>query len=984
MYFFKSLLPCLLLLFCFQFTCKAQLPELSVQTGHTSAINSIKFSPDNSIFATSSSDNNIILWDLKSGKQINILSGHNGAVNAIQFNSSNEQLYSVSEDGFLITWDWKNGKILNKTSISALPLKCIAIDEKENKLFIASDKIFCFDLKQDKIQTIESGLSEIVTSMDIDPIKKKIAYGGGKNLTTILYDYSLNKEIRKYSLQATYIKFNPNNSALFIANKLGELKKWDLNKDETDTKYNIIETYSKKKSHIYSIETDSSGFFMGNKENLIYCYDKKGNVKHVLSGHEKIPKCLAVSKDGKLLLSSGEDARIYLWNTINGKLITTIEGAIDNISDIIYTKDGNGLILAFEKGQIKYWELKSNTFINYNLVSHKNGWEYNLLSIDSITENLVYLKAAYFNHFRKSDLLNQVVYYQVKWDMDKNSVFLTDYEMKKYTTDMGVKNILQTSQETKTYFNKKNTISAQCKNDCVFLFRDKSSTAFLKIETGHKSGINAFAFNDAYNTFTTVGRDGMIKIWSMNGELKGIMGAFNEKDFLLMNKENYYYSSKGALRSIGFRIQNKVFSFDQFDLKYNRPDLALAGFPYADSLLLDSYKSAYFKRLNKNGLKEEDLSINKNAPTLILDLPKELYSESGKFAFTVLASDSTQKLSKLFINVNGVPVGSKFGEGIEGQKFSKKIIITLNPGENDVQIYVTNSSSINSLKQSFKVKYKTKKVKPNLYFVSLGAGHYVQKEYNLDYAEKDAQDVISLFEKSKLYQNVFTKLLIGESVKKDSLSRIKSFISRAEVNDVIILFVAGHGILDKNLDYYLSTYDVDFSDPAGKGISYDALDNLLDNISCRKKVLLIDACHSGEIDKEEVEIKTESEPTSDNKLTFRAAGTAIQKKGDMKLKNSFELSKVLFADMRLNNGTTVISSAGGAEYALESSDWKNGAFTFCFLKGLKNKKADLDENEEIWLNELQEYLSITVSDLTNGKQVSTSRVENLQNNFRIW
>jgi hypothetical protein len=104
----------------------------------------------------------------------------------------------------------------------------------------------------------------------------------------------------------------------------------------------------------------------------------------------------------------------------------------------------------------------------------------------------------------------------------------------------------------------------------------------------------------------------------------------------------------------------------------------------------------------------------------------------------------------------------------------------------------------------------------------------------------------------------------------------------------------------------------------------------------------------------------------------------------MNLKSSFELSKVLFADMRVNNGTTIISSAGGAEYALESKEWKNGAFTYCFLNGLKNKKADLNGDRQVLLSELQEYLSITVSELTNGKQVSTSRIENLQNDFRIW
>jgi len=99
--------------------------------------------------------------------------------------------------------------------------------------------------------------------------------------------------------------------------------------------------------------------------------------------------------------------------------------------------------------------------------------------------------------------------------------------------------------------------------------------------------------------------------------------------------------------------------------------------------------------------------------------------------------------------------------------------------------------------------------------------------------------------------------------------------------------------------------------------------------------------------------------------------------------SSFDLAKSLFADMRLNNGTTVISSSGGTEFAIESENWRNGAFTYCLLYGLSSGMADLNRNKEITLSEIQEYLLFQVSKLTNGAQTPTSRVENLNNDFRI-
>ena len=53
-------------------------------------------------------------------------------------------------------------------------------------------------------------------------------------------------------------------------------------------------------------------------------------------------------------------------------------------------------------------------------------------------------------------------------------------------------------------------------------------------------------------------------------------------------------------------------------------------------------------------------------------------------------------------------------------------------------------------------------------------------------------------------------------------------------------------MLSKEFDYYLSTYAVNFNNPEENGLPYDELENLLDGIAARKKLLLIDACHSGD------------------------------------------------------------------------------------------------------------------------------------------
>jgi uncharacterized caspase-like protein len=156
----------------------------------------------------------------------------------------------------------------------------------------------------------------------------------------------------------------------------------------------------------------------------------------------------------------------------------------------------------------------------------------------------------------------------------------------------------------------------------------------------------------------------------------------------------------------------------------------------------------------------------------------------------------------------------------------------------------------------------------------------------------------------------------------------------------------------------------------------------LDGIKPLKKVLLIDACHSGEIDKEEVELLAVNEEVGAEGVQFRAVGNTVKPK--LGMQNTSELTKALFTDLRKGTGATVISSAGGGEYAMESGEWKNGLFTYCLINGIKSKDADLNKDGKIMLSELQKYIQSQVVELSDGKQQPTSRIENITMDFRVW
>lgn len=124
-----------------------------------------------------------------------------------------------------------------------------------------------------------------------------------------------------------------------------------------------------------------------------------------------------------------------------------------------------------------------------------------------------------------------------------------------------------------------------------------------------------------------------------------------------------------------------------------------------------------------------------------------------------------------------------------------------------------------------------------------------------------------------------------------------------------------------------------------------------------------------------------------NSLRFSKEGRYLfshDKEGTVKtwdLKSGLLLSSIV---CDATQGMVVISAAAGDSWAMEADEWKNGVFTYSILNGMKTMDADLNNDGEITVSELRDYVSESVQDLTNGLQKPTMRQENVEFDFRLW
>jgi WD40 repeat protein len=97
-----------------------------------------------------------------------------------------------------------------------------------------------------------------------------------------------------------------------------------------------------------------------------------GQIKTTLAGHTGGVRSLALSPDGNILISAGEDKTIKLWNANTGQLIRTLTGHSQGVNTVALSQDGTLLASGSQDKTIKLWNAKTGVLIR-TLTGHTDS-----------------------------------------------------------------------------------------------------------------------------------------------------------------------------------------------------------------------------------------------------------------------------------------------------------------------------------------------------------------------------------------------------------------------------------------------------------------------------------------------------------------------------------------------------------------------------------------------------------------------------------
>ncbi len=928
---------------------------------------SVAFSPDGTKIISGSADNTIKMWDVITGKKIKTFIGHTSTVNSVDFSPNGKEIISGSNDETIKLWDIANCKEIRTFSDNNEKFNSVVFSPDATKIIssTSSCNLILWEVATGK--KIKTFFGCNINSAAFSSDSKEIIFGTDEEIKIInISTGELIKVFKGNTNRFTSIALSSDGSKIFTSfgdNYLNYSGIWDL-ANGTEVKY-----FSEEENRVQEIafSPDGTKIITGDINNSVILRNASNGEKiKTFEGHTEPIFSIAFSPDGTKIISGSGDNTIRLWDIATGKEIQVFTGHTLGVKSVAFSPVDNKIISGSFDNTIKLWNIETGTEILSYTVEPRGP----ILTVAFSPDGTKIIIGS-GNYFIEGS--NIITLYDI-----------FSGEVSVFRGHSGLVNTVNFSQE--------GTKIISGSNDNIIKLWDVITCKEIKTFINHTSSVFFVTFSPDGSRLISGSYDNTIRIWDIatGNEIVTLISIGNNK-WMFRTIDQYYFASKGALKHVSFTVDMQSYNFDQFDLQYNRPDIVLERIGMADSTTIKLYNLAYKKRLKKTGFTEDMFSSEFHTPEIeIIDKQHFANSTDSIFKFDIAAWDSKYKLDRINLWVNNVPIWGMNGKSLRKDsisKYDKKISVLLSQGENKIEVSVHNQKAVESLKQTTYVTYTTKTpTKPNLYVIAIGVSEYEKSQFNLDYAAKDANDLsAALSVDNKMFGKVEIIKFIDKDATTENIKTAKQILMQTTVEDEVIIFFAGHGLLDDNLDYYLATHNINFENPSENGLPYEELENLLDGIPARKKLLLIDACHSGEVDKDELE-KTETEMVATSRgVKFRAVTPfGFKPKKKVGLKNSFELMKELFSDLRRGTGATVISASGGGEFAYEGEGTQNGVFTYSVIQALQTNIADTNNDGTIQVSELRDYVFKNVSELTNGKQNPTSRRENLEFDFGIW
>lgn len=259
---------------------------------------------------------------------------------------------------------------------------------------------------------------------------------------------------------------------------------------------------------------------------------------------------------------------------------------------------------------------------------------------------------------------------------------------------------------------------------------------------------------------------------------------------------------------------------------------------------------------------------------------------------------------------------------------------------------------------------------PRNYALVIGINRYVSSIEGvpqLKYAVNDAKAV-----RTALEQQNYDVIPITDTVarRENIITELVNLAYTTKETDSVLIYFAGHGVRHKigarEHSYWL-TYDTTLPRLEVEGLRLTHLLDYVNDIPARRKILILDHCHSGDVEFRNVALNAGARGVESSLAVAR---------------NLF--SESLFSEQIQNHTEGLVVIGAATDNAYEFPDLGHGIFTHVLLQALTTPKADSDSDGKLSVNELRDYLPEQVRQLAAERSIPQQPIEVVRGTNLNW
>jgi len=858
--------------------------ERKVLRGHGSTVSSVAFSPDGRRIVSAAADRNVMIWDIETGTN-RTLTGHTDVVMSAVWSSDGRQIVSASWDSTARIWDAETGaaRVIGKGVFNDAVNN--AKFSSDGKYIVTADGFSFIEQKAIIIWNVETGAeitrfkghSNTIMSVEWDREGGRIL-SASYDTTAKLWEVETGRCITTFAGNTDILRkaaISQDGKRLVTGSEGNRVNLWNA-------QTGVLERSLEHTVFVIAVAISPSGSMVaaGGRSNEIMLWEAEtGKEKWPLRGHYRFVFDLAFSPDEKYLASASADMTIRIWNVETGWQIDTLFGHEDTVESLAFSADGRFLVSGSRDKTVRVWEADDGDG-QFRLLRTLTGHNAEVLSVAISSDGKRVVSGSRDFTIRVWDVETGREIANLETGFFLNSIWSVAFSPDDRFVIAGTTNASIHQWEIDMETNNIGTIQYKdTKEELLGVPLSLSYTADGKrilagISDGTARLYNADDLSEIASFVYFTGKDAETVVTGRGEMSEEAEQAVSQIDgeWLTITPDGFYRGSPKGDRFINVLINRYDLSrMDAYSDFFYRPDIVwarLTGQPDPEKPNFTIQQAANF---------------TPPAITILSPQPGTTVTD-GRAAVSVSVTDRNRPIQDIRILVNGVRIGSEElsavtntsgivvpeegGFSVPGNQRTVQFTVPVTlveRGSNRIEVMAFNGISwghsgyAGSVNVNWEPPAGVEVPLPDLWILAVGVNKYdnaltnkLPTLRNLNFCANDAREFVRSFkaQEGKRYNVVHTRLLIDDEIVPTAanIREQLKFLEGAGQRDVVLLFMAGHGISEGGQFYFLTR---DAVMEKGKvnpeyAISDQTLKTVLDLPG--RRLVFIDACQSGGMD----------------------------------------------------------------------------------------------------------------------------------------